>query len=75
VYHGASFLPFPGEIAYPSTGQGIGFTTGLMQMMYGYGVTGKLGGLINLLKASISKPKMQVPLPNHTDDLKEAKKE
>jgi len=74
VYHGSSFMPFPAEISYPSTGQGQGFLAGLMGLLYGYGLSGKIGGLFTLLKASVTKPKMEETLPNHLDDVKESKK-
>ena len=61
-------------MAYPSNGQGPGFTAGLIRMLYGHGLAGKASGLTTLLASSIIKPKMEGKIANHEDDLKEAKR-
>eukprot|EP00667_Euglena_gracilis_P005457 EG_transcript_5491 len=50
-----SFLKpsIPPAIAYPSNGQGPAFCLALCQLLYGYGATQRLQGLLGLLKASL----------------------
>ena len=41
----------PGPLQYPSKGTGVSFASGLIQMVYGYGITQRLSGLGKLMRA------------------------
>ena len=49
-------LSIPGEIAYPSTGQGIDFGNSIIQIVYGYSLWQRLCGVVSIVKVSLSRP-------------------
>ena len=57
---------WPMQIAYPQTGQGWAFNAALMRLLYGYGVWGKLKGVMDILTCMVIKPTGAFPLSETT---------
>jgi len=55
VQNRASFLKpsIPRAIAYPANGQGPAFCLALNQILYGYGLSARIAGVVNIIKASM----------------------
>lgn len=49
-------LSIPGEISYPSTGQGFDFGNSIIQIVYGYSIWQRLEGVVSIIKVSLSRP-------------------
>mmetsp|Transcript_5084 Transcript_5084/g.12219 ORF Transcript_5084/g.12219 Transcript_5084/m.12219 type:complete len:651 (-) Transcript_5084:5-1957(-) len=70
---GGTLIPYPPEVHYPSKGADVPFWLALQRMLYGYGLSGKAYGLVQLLKVIANPPFWKGPVqPTLADDTKES---